>query len=429
MKLPEAFSERMKARLGEEWPAFLSALDTPPPTSVRLHPRKGEGLFSSVAGVPWHPLGRVLTNRPHFESDPLWHAGAYYVQEASGMSVRLFLPEGKPLRVIDLSAAPGGKATLVLGEIGWEGGLLVANDPDPLRRVALRENLERWGIPAYIITGRHPRWWAERYPGAFDVVILDAPCSGEGLWRRDPKALCLWSPSHSQRMQRLQRSLLFSALQLVAPGGILIYSTCTYAPQENEENLAYVFSEAAAWEPIEWTSPPPAVQTVAYGEAGGIGYYFYPHRGPGEGFFISAWRRRGKRGHFRSVPLRISRKKSPYVLPHELLAFSRGEGLYGLTATAAEVFLPGLAEEKWEAFPLWRHSRPSHAAALLDRGMQQAFPERVLEEGEFDAYLRGEVFSFRFPFEWVTYQGRGIGWLYRGRPSLPLTWKRFLRNR
>lgn len=415
----------MEARLGAEWSAFLAALESPARTAVRLHPVKGRGLFLDTERVPWHPQGRLLDPRPSFEREPLWHAGAYYVQEASGMSIRAFLPERRPLRVLDLSAAPGGKATLILGELDREGGLLIANDPDPRRRAALVENLARWGTPAYLVTGRHPHWWAERFPQAFDGVLLDAPCSGEGLWRKDPHACTHWSPALTDRMQRLQRSLLFAAKELVAPGGVLIYATCTFAPEENEDNLAQVFREAGGWEPVIWEEAPSAAEPVSYG-SGGVGYYFYPHRGPGAGFFVSAWRRRGNPPRWRSSVSR-SPAKLPIHLPVEVWAFSGREGSWGLYPAAAALLPAGLGEERWEAFPLYRHQKPAHALALLEGGpLSEAFPARALSRTEFAAYLRGESFPSRAPVEWVTCEGLGVGWLYRGRPSLPFTWRRFL---
>lgn len=413
----------MRARLGEEFEAFLQALQSPPSTTIRLHPLKGATLFPEASPVPWYPLGRVLAQRPAFEEEPLWHAGAYYVQEASGMSLGVFLPKRRPLRIIDLSAAPGGKSTLILGELGVEGGLLIANDPHPTRRQALRENLERWGVPGYFITGRHPAYWAERYPGQFDVVVLDAPCSGEGLWRKNPAACAQWKPSLPQRMQRMQRALLYAALQLVAPGGRLIYSTCTFAPEENEENLAAVFADRG-WLPVRWEAPPSAVKVITY-RGGGEGYYFYPHLGPGEGFFISAWERppsSATKGVGR-LPL-IS---PPYKLPAGILAVRHGNTICALTESAYRLLLPGWENEISEGFPLLHYSRPAHAAALIVGGMNGAFPLRELQLEEFLSYLRGQPFSTTNPVEWATYQGLGVGWLYKGQPSLPFTWRRFRR--
>ncbi|MCS7153120.1 MAG: RsmB/NOP family class I SAM-dependent RNA methyltransferase [Bacteroidia bacterium] len=427
MSYPEPFLRRMEERLGAEVEAFLQALTAAPKTTIRLHPYKGATLFPDAERVPWHPLGRILSARPDFEKEPLWHAGAYYVQEASGMSMRAFIPPKRPLRVIDLSAAPGGKATLILGELGLSGGLLIANDPEPRRRSALQENLERWGIPAYFITGRHPQYWAQRYPALFDLVILDAPCSGEGLWRKDNRAICQWSPQLVQRMQRLQRNLLFAAKALTAPGGRLIYSTCTFSPQENEENLAYAFADDREWEPVLWENPPSEVVPISY-EGGGVGYYFYPHRSPGEGFFISAWQRRGNPTR-KIVSSLKPLSHPPYPLPAEIQAFRFKEETYALTEAAMALLPPQWEKENWNAFPLGSAVRPAHAAALLAGGMAAAFPSRLLEASDFEEYLHGELFEPKAPIEWVTVKGLGVGWLYKGKPSLPFTWRRFLRHR
>lgn len=290
MNWPAAFAARMQNRLGAEWEAFVKALEEPPRTTIRLHPEKGRGLYADAPAIPWHDRGRILLKRPEFALEPAWHAGAYYVQEASSLSVRVFLPEWRPLRIIDLSAAPGGKSTLLLDEIGLTGGLLIANDPDSKRRSALSENLERWAIPAYLITGRDPAWWAERYPETFDVVLLDAPCSGEGLWRKTPSLAASWRPEEVHFCSRRQRRLLAAAKNLVAPGGRLIYSTCTFAPEENEHNLAAFFPDDPAWSPLRWENHPPEIVEVAC-PGRGWGYYFYPHRTVGEGFFISAWQK------------------------------------------------------------------------------------------------------------------------------------------
>ncbi|MCS6789657.1 MAG: RsmB/NOP family class I SAM-dependent RNA methyltransferase [Bacteroidia bacterium] len=423
-KLPPAFVVRMRVRLGAEFSAFLEVLQAPPATTIRLHPLKGAFLFSESLRVPWCEWGRILPERPAFEEEPFWHAGAYYVQEASGMSLEVFLPKKRPLRIIDLSAAPGGKSTLILGALGMEGGLLIANDPHPVRRQALKENLERWGMPSYFITGRHPAYWAQRYPEQFDVVVLDAPCSGEGLWRKNPAACSQWNPALPRRMQRMQRALLYAALRLVTPGGRLIYSTCTFAPEENEENLAAVLPNQG-WQPIRWESPPPEVRVVTY-EGGGEGYYFYPHLGPGEGFFISAWERPAT--SFRRTIGQLPRASPPYRLPEGILAVRHKETLYALTECAHHLLPPNWENEVSEGLPLLHYSRPAHAAALMIGGMSRAFPQRELQPDEFIAYLRGQAFSPKDSIEWVTYQGLGVGWLYKGQPSLPLIWRRFRRS-
>lgn len=419
---PESFAERMRARLGPQWEAFQEALAQPPRTAIRLHPEKGKDLYPGAMPVAWHPRGRVLSERPNFALEPAWHAGAYYVQEASSMSVRVFLPQRRPLRVIDLSAAPGGKSTLLLDELGLTGGLLIANDPDSHRRAALAENLERWGIPAYLITGRDPAWWAEHYPGTFDVVLLDAPCSGEGLWRKAPSLSQTWRPEDVRFCSRRQRRLLSAAKTLVTPGGHLIYSTCTFAPEENEDNLAAFFADDPQWLPLRWADHPPEVVEISCAGSG-WGYYFYPHRTIGEGFFLSAWQKKPVPAR-RAAPKRKASpalrfvKRPPLPLEGPLVFFQQGETIATLTESAYNLLLPDL--ERIEAFPLWRYHKPSHAAALLPVLVGEELPAYELSEEEFHRYLRRE------PVERVSSDAYGravragfpIGWLYKGRPSL-----------
>jgi len=421
VKLPEAFSERMRLRLGAEWEAFVQALSQSPRTTIRLHPEKGRGLYPEALPVPWHPRGRVLTERPDFAREAPWHAGAYYVQEASSMSIRVFLPERRPLRIIDLSAAPGGKSTLLLDEIGLTGGLLIANDPDSRRRAALAENLARWAIPAYLITGRDPAWWAERYPHSFDVVLLDAPCSGEGLWRKNPSLAQTWHPEEVHFCSRRQRRLLAAAQKLVAPGGHLIYSTCTFAPEENEDNLAALFAHDPAWKPLRWENPPPEIIEISYAPRG-WGYYFYPHRTIGEGFFLSAWQKEPtptSPNKPKPPPTLRPIKPPPLPLHGPFLFFQQGETIMTLTEAAYQLLPPHLP--KIEAFPIWQYHKPSHAAALLPFLQENSVPNYELNETEFQAYLRRQPISTGLsePYVRVLRLGFPIGWLYKGRPSLP----------
>ena len=413
----------MQARLGPEWEAFQEALAKPPRTTIRLHLEKGKNLYPEASPVSWHPRGRVLAERPNFALEPAWHAGAYYVQEASSMSVRVFLPERRPLRVIDLSAAPGGKSTLLLDELGLTGGFLIANDPDSHRRAALTENLARWAIPAYLITGRDPAWWAEHYPSAFDVVLLDAPCSGEGLWRKTPSLSQTWRPEEVHFCSRRQRRLLSAAKNLVAPGGHLIYSTCTFAPEENEDNLSAFLAKDPEWLPLRWADHPPQVVEISYA-GGGWGYYFYPHRTIGEGFFLSAWQKkpapaRRAPAKYKAPPALRPVKRPPLPIEGPLVFFQQGETIATLTESAYRLLLPGI--EKMEAFPLWRHHKPSHAAALLPALVGEELPTYELSAEEFYQYLRRQPVERALPDAYgrAVRAGFPIGWLYKGRPSLP----------
>lgn len=277
----------MQAQLGPEWPDFLAALSAPAPVSVRLHVLKNKKWQDNFNGVKWCSNGVYLPERPVFTLDPAFHAGAYYVQEASSMltgaAVRQLFPSNTGLRVLDLAAAPGGKSTL-LAEWLAPDSLLVANEVIRSRFQTLQYNLIKWGYPNYLVSNHDSRDFAP-LEGWFDLVLLDAPCSGEGLFRKDPGAMEEWSPANVQLCSARQRRILAEAAALVRTGGILLYSTCTYNQEENARNAAwlmeqYGFQHVALDWPPDW-----GIQTAE------AGYQCYPHRVQGEGFYLAALRK------------------------------------------------------------------------------------------------------------------------------------------
>lgn len=291
--LPEPFVQQMRLLLGAEYPDFEAALSGSAPVSLRLHPHKRPEPASLLPAcnepVPWHPRGCYLPERPIFTLDPLFHAGAYYVQEASSMflaeALRQTVDFSQPLRVLDLCAAPGGKSTLLLDLIGPDS-LLLANETVRNRAAVLRENLEKWGYANVAVSNAETRELAA-LESFFDLVVTDAPCSGEGLFRKDPDAVREWSPAQVQNCAVRQQTILADAVTALAPGGILAYSTCTYNRQENEENANRLI-QVYGLEPLPLHTP---------GEWGientGLGCRFYPHRTRGEGFFIALFRKPG----------------------------------------------------------------------------------------------------------------------------------------
>ncbi len=214
--------------------------------SIRLNPFKG---LAGPEGspVPWSPYGRILSDRPVFTLDPLWHAGCYYVQDSSAMFVgHLFRKyigarSGQTVRVLDLCAAPGGKTTDLatsLREAFGDGFVLVANEVMKARVGVLDDNMARWGDPNVIVTGADPAAFA-RLAGRFDVIVADVPCSGEGMFRKDPRAREEWSPEVVELCAARQKRILADVWPALREGGLLIYSTCTYEAAENDENLAW----------------------------------------------------------------------------------------------------------------------------------------------------------------------------------------------
>lgn len=294
MPLPAGFIDEMRLLLGEETDEFLAAMEKSPVVSVRLNPRKPGAEFPEGRGVRWCSGGVYLPERPSFTLDPLLHAGAYYVQDASSMIYyevvrRLLQLEGNPERVsvLDLCAAPGGKTTAMIDALP-DGSKVVANEYVGKRAAILRENISRWGYPDVTVTNRDSASFA-RDGGGFDIVAVDAPCSGEGMMRKDEKAREQWSPQLVADCSKLQREILGNAVEAVRPGGFLIYSTCTFNREENEENVRYA-TEELGLAPIDLSFP------EEWGIPRGIetpypAYRFMPHRTEGEGLFLAVFRK------------------------------------------------------------------------------------------------------------------------------------------
>ncbi len=327
MNFPLAFSERMKASLGAEFDAFVAAHDAPPPVSLRLHPQKGNTLFVENERVAWHPDGRYLPERPVFTLDPHFQAGAYYVQEASSMflleALRQTCDLSKKLRALDLCAAPGGKSTLLLSAIRADS-LLLANEVIQSRVPALRQNMEKWGCPNGSVSHHDPADFS-RLRHFFDVVLVDAPCSGEGLFRRDANACKEWSERNVEQCSARQRRILADAFPLLKPGGVMIYSTCTFNFLENENNVKWLAGEGLEYLPLQ-IDPSRGIVTE------GWGYRFYPNRVKGEGFFIACLRKpddpspeeKRKPGYFRdwqSVPKNLVPTVAAWVESPEAFSF------------------------------------------------------------------------------------------------------------
>lgn len=272
---------------------FVQAHEEAPPVSIRLNPGKSSSAFENAEPIPWSSGGRYLVQRPTFTLDPLLHAGAYYVQEASSQilehAVRSLLPERAGLRVLDLCAAPGGKSTL-LASLLPDDAVLVSNEVIRTRVPLLAENMGRWGTPNVIITSSDPREFG-KVPGLFDLMVVDAPCSGSGLFRKDPAALQHWSQEAVRMCADRQRRILTDAWPAVAEGGVVIYATCSFSPEEDEDVLAWLLEEfdaecLALPMPAEW-----GFEEV-YAANGVFGYRAMPHKVRGEGFFFAAVRKR-----------------------------------------------------------------------------------------------------------------------------------------
>src|SRR5690349_17313185 len=289
-RLPEEFEQSMRHQLGSEFPSFLASLEEAPPVSVRSNPLKEvEGV--GVMRVPWSQYGHYLASRPVFTLDPAFHAGGYYVQEASSMFLEQALTQAVDLRqslnVLDLCAAPGGKSTHILSLVNRDS-LLVSNEVIRSRASVLSENIQKWGYPNSIVSNNDPADFG-KLTGFFDVIVVDAPCSGEGLFRKEPEAMEEWSPDNVQLCASRQKRIVADVWPALREEGIFIYCTCTYNRHENEENLRWL-QENHAVEFLKLNIDPAwGVEEVRDGKM--TGYRFFPHRAKGEGFFLAVVRK------------------------------------------------------------------------------------------------------------------------------------------
>jgi len=296
MVLPEDFIRNTRAMMGDRrFDRYMAAFDEPVPVSIRLNPQKSRHM--TVDGgepVGWCPEGYYLDRRPAFTFDPLLHAGAYYVQEAASMFVSHVLRQyvDRPVSVLDLCAAPGGKSTATIASLP-EGSTLCANEPDRRRCSILEENIAKWGYAGCTVTNRYPRDF--RCEGCrYDVVICDVPCSGEGMFRRDAATIGEWSLQNVGKCWRLQRDIVGDAWQCLAPGGLMVYSTCTFNTLENEENILWMlrtFDDARVL-PVDTLAEWHITGSLLDGFREPV-YRFFPGVTRSEGLFVCVLRKEG----------------------------------------------------------------------------------------------------------------------------------------
>lgn len=290
--------------MGEElYSKLISGLAATPPVSIRLNPFKVakdayledeeqlNGL--QLTPVPWAKDGYLLSERPSFTLDPLFHAGAYYVQEASSMFLDFIIRQliKEPVTMLDLCAAPGGKTTCAMAALP-EGSILYSNEPIRTRANILAENVMKFGHPDIIVTNNYAKDYAKAKK-TFDVILTDVPCSGEGMFRKDPNAINEWSTSNVDSCWKIQRSIVEDIWQCLKPGGILIYSTCTFNAHEDEENVQWIIDNLGA-DPIalegvkeEWN--------ITGALKGNLPVYrFIPGKTKGEGLFMAVMRKKGE---------------------------------------------------------------------------------------------------------------------------------------
>ena len=284
--LPEAFLQRMREQLGPEYPDFLHSYEAPFRRGIRLNPLKpcDEKPDGVLPPVTWEPTGYLLDGASAAGAVPLHEAGAWYLQEPGAMLPAAVLDARPGERVLDLCAAPGGKATQSALRMAGHG-LLIANEPVPKRAQVLSANIERMGIVHAAVVSALPDALAKRWPGFFDAVQVDAPCSGEGMFRRHPETVAEWTPDAPERCAARQADILDAAAAMVRPGGRLVYSTCTFNRAENEDTVAAFLARHPDFRLKPFSLPgadaPEGMLTC------------WPHRMPTEGQFTALLVREG----------------------------------------------------------------------------------------------------------------------------------------
>ncbi len=427
MELPASFIDNTRTLLGNESYIRLNAsLESEQPVSIRLNPSKPFAFQAGRDTVPWCTSGCYLKERLTFTFDPLFHAGCYYVQEASSMFVeqalRQYMGE-EPVVMLDLCAAPGGKSTHARSLLPG-GSLLVANEVIRNRSQILAENLTKWGHPDVVVTNSDP---SDFTPLAdfFDILLADVPCSGEGMFRKDPVAVSEWSPENVEICWQRQRRIISDIWPCLKPGGILIYSTCTYNTKENEENIRWIRDEFGAEVlPLAVAEDWNITGNLLEGENFPV-YRFLPYKTKGEGFFLAVLRKP------QGFPSEMPGKRN--MNSREKERKLRGKG----AAT------PGISKEQLSALRTWLLS-PDDYGLVLDGSKAFAFPcaylqelsvlkgaLRIVQAGVEIAELKGKdwipnhalavsrlLASDAFPREEVTYE-QAIAYLRKEAVTLP----------
>jgi 16S rRNA C967 or C1407 C5-methylase (RsmB/RsmF family)/NOL1/NOP2/fmu family ribosome biogenesis protein len=384
--------------------------------------------------VPWSSSGYYLSQRPSFTLDPLLHAGAYYVQEASSMFLEQALKQSveldQPLLVLDLCAAPGGKSTLLQSVISKES-LLVSNEVIQTRVNILKENIIKWGAGNVVVTNNDPTAFSKLH-GLFDVLVIDAPCSGSGLFRRDAEAIKEWSEDNVQLCSQRQQRILADAWNCLKEDGVLIYSTCSYSSEEDEEILDWVMKEFKV-ESLELKVENEWNIDEVQSTAGAYGYRFWPYKVKGEGFFMAAFKKKESADQLR-IKIKTTQLASKQEAAIAANWISSSEGLtfikQGQNITAIPTqwnetiqYLMQELKVRYAGVELGTIAKndllPEHALAVSTILKEDVVKVELTLEQSLD-YLRKNEINIDSPHK---------GWALAVHNNFPLGWMKLLGNR
>jgi NOL1/NOP2/sun family putative RNA methylase len=447
---PVEFEEHLGHIPGLDSKALLEAISSATaPVSVRYNRLKMPADDLPEHKIPWCSTGYYLQEARKFITDPLWHAGVYYVQEASSMLLwavldALYTGKEKPALILDLCAAPGGKTTLISDWL--EGtGFLVANEIIPKRYKILEENITRWGQGMVALTNTRPETFADSGI-QFELIVVDAPCSGEGLFRKDPKAMQEWTPDSNLKCSIRQKDILDNAWQALKPGGHLIYSTCTYSKFENEAVLDYMVDRYGA--SVVSQEFPDAWGFVKSELKTGHAYRAYPHLVNGEGFFtgvlqkapndlLSETSERYKPDTYRFFkPIDISGQKNAIKNKHAYAFYQNRETVFAIPQQMKSVF-EGLNDSlplKWAGIPAYTQQHQieiPHVGLALRADVELSAEKVALSREDALNYLRGNAVAAvqKTSHAWLiaAFEGHALGWAKNAGTRLnnqyPKSWR------
>jgi 16S rRNA C967 or C1407 C5-methylase (RsmB/RsmF family)/NOL1/NOP2/fmu family ribosome biogenesis protein len=454
MKLKTDFLQSIEHCQGFDKEAFIEAHHQTPVVSIRINQSKT--LEQSVVldddnllvKVPWCDEAYVLKDRPSFTLDPLFHAGAYYVQEASSMFLQYvakeLFQEGHGYKALDLCAAPGGKSTLMAGM--HQFGMVISNEIIQSRVAVLQENIIKWGQMKVLVSNNDPADF-KNLPGYFDFVMVDAPCSGSGLFRKDDKAMNEWNPELVDFCAARQKRILLSAIETIAVGGYLFYSTCSFSEEENEDNLDFLI-DTGLFESVDLLIDPSwNIISSSSKKHGARGYRFYPDKILGEGFFCSVLKKVSSSSNNRVVypqsvkTLPLYAQLKDWVNDAETLHyFQKADDIFAFDSE----FLPDLnlistvLKLRKSGLRLGEIIReefvPNHELAMSTLQSNQ-IPSIQLDLKTSLQYLRRETIETTVAqkgWSLVQYKGISLGWIKqvqgKAKNHYPLNWRILMRG-
>ncbi len=444
--LPQIFLESLEGLKGFDKDAFEKVHQSGQQvTSVRLNPFKINNILAATSiaenvegKIPWTSNGFYLSQRPSFTLDPVFHSGAYYVQEASSMFLEQALQQctdlSQPIKVLDLCAAPGGKSTLIQSLIN-DKSLLVCNEVIKTRVNILAENITKWGAANTIVTNNNPKDF-ERLPNCFDVIVVDAPCSGSGLFRKDNEAIEEWSLQNVYSCNQRQQRILADILPALKEGGSLIYSTCSYSESENEAIADWLTNEEgmlstriniqAEWNIIETQSP----------KNGAYGYRFYPDKVKGEGFFIAVFTKGEKaipawqKSAYKTKSEKLVAKEIDIIRPYlkdslDFFFIKQKEEVIAIPShmeseLASIQFSLYIKKAGIKMGSIIRNELIPHHELALSTSINASVPSIVVDKVTALQYLRRQEIKVTTDFK---------GWVLLTYQDLPLGWIKILPNR